>query len=125
MKRRNIRLGRTGERPYWILIFSVLVRAVHQVGAAVCLSACLLGTDLPWPYLALAGVSGGGLMVTEALRHRQLLREAAGIVTLVKTGVIGLGLHGWIPPAPALLSAFVLASFYAHAPKTIRHRIWF
>ena len=119
------RLGRTTDRPYWILIVSIFVRAVHQVGAAVCLAAFLLGSDLPWSYLVLAGASGGVLMLTEALRHRQLLREATGIVTLVKTGIIGLALHGWLPEIPAVLFAFTLASFYSHAPKNIRHRIWF
>lgn len=124
-KSNNIRIGRTTDRPYWMMILSIIIRAVHQIGAAVCLGAFLLGADLPWPYLVLAGTSGGLLMLTEALRHRQLLREAAGVVTLVKAGIIGMALHGWIPAVPAVLFAFVLASFYSHAPKTIRHRIWF
>lgn len=121
----KVRLGRTSDRPYWIMILSIVVRAVHQVGAAVCLGSVLLGANLPWHYLVLAGASGGLLMLTEALRHRQLLREAAGVVTLVKTCIIGLALHGWIPAVPGVLFAFGLASFYSHAPKTIRHRIWF
>lgn len=124
-KIKNIRIGRTTDRPYWIMMLSIIVRAAHQIGAAVCLGAFLLGADLPWPYLVLAGTSGCLLMLTEALRHRQLLREAAGVVTLVKTGIIGMALHGWIPLVPAVLFAFALASFYSHAPKTIRHRIWF
>lgn len=122
---KNVRIGRTADRPYWMMMLSIVIRTAHQIGAAVCLGAFLLGMDLPWPYLALAVTSGCLLMLTEALRHRQLLREAAGIITLVKAGIIGLGLHGWIPTVPAVLIAFVLASFYSHAPKTIRHRIWF
>jgi CHASE2 domain-containing sensor protein len=124
-KIKNIRIGRTTDRPYWMMMLSIIVRAAHQIGAAVCLGAFLLGADLPWPYLLLAGTSGCLLMLTEALRHRQLLREAVGVVTLVKTGIIGMALHGWIPAVPAVLFAFVLASFYSHAPKTVRHRIWF
>lgn len=125
VKNKKLRLGRTVDRPYWIMILSIVVRAVHQIGAAVCLGAFLLGVDLPWPYLVLAGASGCLLMLTEALRHRQLFREAAGVVTLVKTGIIGMALHGWVPAVPAVLFAFALASFYSHAPKTIRHRMWF
>ncbi|MCG8618185.1 MAG: hypothetical protein MI802_18380 [Desulfobacterales bacterium] len=121
----KVKLGRTTDRPYWILLLSIVIRAIHQVGAAVFLGAVLLGADLPWMYLVLAGVSGGLLMLTEALRHRQLLREASGIITLVKTGILGLALHGWLPVVPAVLFVFVLASFYSHAPKNIRHRIWF
>ena len=122
---KKVSLGRTTERPYWIMIISIIVRAIHQIGAAVCLGAFLLGMDLPWPYLVLTGGSGSLLMLTEALRHRQLLREATGVVTLIKTGIIGIALHGWIPEVPAVLFAFALASFYSHAPKTIRHRILF
>ena len=124
-KIKNVRIGRTADRPYWMMMLSIIVRAVHQIGAAGCLGAFLLGTDLPWPYLVLAGTSGCLLMLTEALRHRQLLREAAGVVTLVKAGIIGMALHGWIPELPGVLFAFALASFYSHAPKSIRHRIWF
>nr|WP_321400169.1 hypothetical protein [uncultured Desulfobacter sp.] len=124
-KIKNVRLGRTKDRPHWMMMLSIIVRAVHQIGAAVCLGAFLLRADLPWSYLILAGTSGCLLMLTEALRHRQLLREAAGVVTLVKTGIIGMALHGWIPAVPGVLFAFALASFYSHAPKTIRHRIWF
>jgi hypothetical protein len=124
-KIKNVRMGRTTDRPYWMMMLSIIIRAAHQIGAAVCLGAFLLGVDLSWPYLVLAGTSGCVLMLIEALRHRQLLREAAGIVTLVKTGIIGMALHGWIPAVPAVLFAFALASFYSHAPKTIRHRIWF
>ncbi len=124
-KIKNVRLGRTTDRPYWMMMLSLIVRTVHQIGAAVCLGAFLLGADLPWPYLILAGTSGCLQMLTEALRHRQLLREAAGVVTLIKTGIIGMALHGWIPAVPGLLFVFALASFYSHAPKTIRHRIWF
>ncbi|HCY87616.1 MAG TPA: hypothetical protein DHV36_20950 [Desulfobacteraceae bacterium] len=122
---RPVRLGRTTDRPYWILLLSIFVRALHQIGAAVFLGAILLDTELPWAYLMLAGGTGGLLMLTEALRHRQLLREAAGIITLIKTGIIGAALHGWVPEVPGILFAFFLASFYSHAPKNIRHRIWF
>jgi len=124
-KTKHVRMGRTTDRPYWMMILSIIVRAVHQIGAAVCLGAFVLGAELPWLYLVLAGISGCLLMLTEALRHRQLLREAAGVITLVKAGIVGMALHGWIPAVPSVLFAFALASFYSHAPKTIRHRIWF
>jgi CHASE2 domain-containing sensor protein len=72
-------------------------------------------------YLVLAGVTGVLLMTTEMLRHRQLLREPAGLTTLVKLVLMAMAIHGWLPAAPAMLTAFVLAAFFAHAPKHIRH----
>ena len=31
-------MGRIGDRPYWVLNLSILIRAVHQVGASVFLA---------------------------------------------------------------------------------------
>jgi CHASE2 domain-containing sensor protein len=116
-------LGRTADRPYWIWMTSIFIRALHQVGAAVFLTVFLLPgrPDLPRMYLVLAGVTGVLLMTTEMLRHRQLLREPAGLATLVKLVLMAMAIHGWLPVAPAMLAAFVLAAFFAHAPKHIRH----
>ncbi len=118
------RLGQTADRPYWIWLVSIFIRAIHQVGAAVFLAVFLLPgrPELPRTYLVLAIVTGGLLMVFEMLRHRQLLREPAGLATLVKLVLMGMALHGWLPGAPAMLTAFVLAAIFAHAPKHIRHR---
>jgi hypothetical protein len=120
----DTRMGRTADRPYWLWIGSIFIRALHQVGAAVFLAVFLLPgrPDLPWMYLVLAAVTGVLLMTTEMLRHRQLLREPAGLTTLVKLVLMGMAVHGWLPAAPAMLTAFVLAAFFAHAPKHIRHR---
>lgn len=43
------RLGRTGDRPYWIWMVSIFIQAAHQVGAAVFLAVFLLPgrPDLP------------------------------------------------------------------------------
>jgi hypothetical protein len=103
---------------------SIFIRALHQVGAAVFLAVFLLPgkPDLPLFYLVLAGITGVLLMTTEMLRHRQLLREPAGLATLVKLALMGMAVHNWLPAAPAMLAAFVLAAFFAHAPKHIRHR---
>jgi hypothetical protein len=118
------RQGRTADRPYWILIVSIFIRAAHQVGAAVFLAVFLLPgrPDLPLMYLVLAIVSGIVLMAAEMLRHRQLLREPAGLTTIVKLVLIGMAIHGWVPGDYSILAAFILASFFAHAPKHIRHR---
>jgi hypothetical protein len=118
------KLGQTADRPYWIWLVSIFIRAVHQVGAAVFLAVFLLPgqPDLPRTYLVLATVTGVLLMIFEMLRHRQLLRETAGFATLVKLVLMGMALHGWLPGAPAMLIAFVLAAIFAHAPKQIRHR---
>jgi hypothetical protein len=121
---RDNRQGRTADRPYWILIVSIFIRAAHQVGAAVFLAVFLLPgrPDLPLLYLVLAVVSGIALMAAEMLRHRQLLREPAGLTTIVKLVFIGMAVHGWVPGGSFVLAAFVLASIFAHAPKHIRHR---
>ncbi len=118
------RLGQTADRPYWIWMITIFIRALHQVGAAVFLAVFLLPgrLDLPLFYLILAAVTGVMLMASEMLRHRQLLREPAGLATLVKLVLMGMALHGWLPGAPAMLTAFVLAAIFAHAPKHIRHR---
>ncbi len=120
-------MGQTADRPYWMVVFSVFVRAVHQIGAGVFLGAYLLGAvpKLPGYYLLIAAASGGILILTEMLRHRQLFRELTGITTLLKLIVLGLAWHGWIPAVPSVLFVFVLASLCSHAPKFIRHRLLF
>lgn len=120
-------LGRTADRPYWVLMLSIGIRAAHQVGAAVFLASFLFKRSLVLPeaYLILVCVSGVLLLGTEGLRHRQLLRELAGVSTLVKLVIFGLAFHSLVPATPAMVFAFVLASVCAHAPKSIRHRLLF
>lgn len=123
----EVKLGRKGDRPYWVLIFSIFVRAAHQVGAAVFLGSFLLGDGLNMPrgYLIIACVSGVVLMITEGIRHRQLFRECSGMITLVKLAVLALAFKSVLPPAPLILFSFVMASVFSHAPKSIRHRLIF
>lgn len=123
----DVRTGRKGDRPYWVFIFSIFVRAIHQVGAAVYLGSFLLGNtiDLPLLYLIIVSVSGLILLMTEGIRHRQLLREVSGIITLIKLVLLGLAFHGWVSATPAILFSFILASLCSHAPKSIRHRLLF
>lgn len=123
----DVRTGRKGDRPYWVFIFSIFVRAIHQVGAAVYLGSFLLGNsiDLPSMYLIIVSVSGVVLLMTEGVRHRQLLREVSGIITLIKLVLLGLAFHGWVSAIPAILFSFILASLCSHAPKSIRHRLLF
>lgn len=118
-------MGRIGDRPRWVLYLSLPIRAMHQIGAAVVLAAYLLGT-LPGPptlYLVLAWVSGALLLLTEWMRHRQIFRELAGSITLLKILLIGGAYHGFLPPLATVLLAFVIASLGAHAPKQIRHKL--
>jgi hypothetical protein len=119
-------MGRVVERPYWLLNVSVLVRAAHQVGAAVFLASYLFPEiKLPLFYLLLAMVSGIGLAGTEFMRHRQLYREFAGVVTVFKMILLGAAYHGFVQAQAVVLCAFILASVGAHVPKNIRHRILF
>jgi hypothetical protein len=119
------KMGRIGNRPLWALIFSLLIRAVHQIGAAVFLAAYLLEV-IPGPpklYVAIALVSGGLLLGAEWLRHRQIFRELAGMSTLVKLLLLGAAYHGYLPIWQTVLLAFIIASVGAHAPKKVRHRL--
>ena len=125
-KTKEVTMGRVVDRPYWLLNVSVFVRAAHLVGAAVFLASFLFSeVPLPLFYLLLTIVSGGGLVGTEFMRHRQLYREFAGLVTIVKMILLGAAYHGLIPGTPAVLCAFILASWGAHVPKKMRHRLLF
>jgi len=117
--------GRIGYRPYWVVLFSVGIRAVHQVGAAVFLSAYLLDRveGSPVFYLAVSAVSGTVLLFTEGLRHRQIYREVSGLATAVKLLLLGAAYHHYLPPAGTVLAAFLIASLAAHLPKELRHRL--
>lgn len=123
----TVRIGRVCDRPYWVLILSVFIRAAHQVGAAVFLTSFLFADtfELPWGYLVIASISGVMLLVTEGLRHRQLFRELSGVSTLVKLIILGGVYHGGLPAMPAVLMVFISAAFFSHAPKSIRHRLLF
>ncbi|MDK9708071.1 MAG: hypothetical protein OEL83_13600 [Desulforhopalus sp.] len=122
---REIRMGRIGDRPYWVLNLSILIRAVHLVGAAVVLSSFLLAGVVrpPTHYAVIAYASGVALLIAEGIRHRQIYRELAGVSTFVKLLLLGAAYHGLVPPRETLLLIFILASIAAHAPKQVRHRL--
>jgi FtsH-binding integral membrane protein len=121
------KMGRIGNRPYWLLSLSILVRAVHQVGAAVFLAAFLLDEIVHPPpfYLVIVFVSGVVLFLAEWMRHRQICRELTGVCTMLKLLLLGAAYHGFISGPIAVLTAFLLASVGAHAPKLVRHRLLF
>ncbi len=123
----SAKIGRIGYRPYWVLILSILIRAVHQIGAAVFLAAYLLDA-IPRPpvvYVVVAFLSGGLLLVSEWLLHRQVGRELSGVITMVKILLLGAAYHGFLPLQETVLLAFVIASVGSHAPKRVRHRLLF
>lgn len=120
-------LGRVGERPFWVLSVSILIRAVHQVGAAVFLTSFLID-DIGGPvtaYALLTVISGCLLIFTEGMRHRQMYREVSGLSTITKLILIGGAYHGVFPETITILAAFIIASAGSHAPKIIRHRLLF
>ena len=121
------KMGRIGERPYWVLVLSILVRAAHQVGAAVFIAVYLLDsiTALPRIYTVIVLLSGILLLGAEWWRHRQIFREPAGLVTIIKILLLGAAAHGLLPLQTTMLLVFVIASVMAHAPKRVRHRILF
>jgi hypothetical protein len=123
----SAKMGRIGYRPYWVLNLSLLIRAVHQVGAAVFLAAYLLDA-IPGPpvlYVVVVFLSGALLFATEWLRHRQSCRELSGMTTIVKILLLGAASYGFLPQQETVLLAFVIASVAAHAPKLVRHRLLF
>jgi len=123
----QITLGRVGERPFWVLSISILIRAVHQVGAAVFLTSFLID-DIRGPvtaYVVLTIISGCMLILTEGMRHRQMYREVSGLSTITKLILIGGAYHGVFPETITILTAFIIASAGSHAPKIIRHRLLF
>ncbi len=127
MRDNHSKTGRIGDRPYWALNFSILIRAAHQIGAAVFLAAYLLDI-IPGPpmmYMSIALVSGGLLLGTEWWRHRQIFRELAGMITVVKVLLLGAAYHSFLPPTATVLLAFIIASIGAHAPKNVRHKLLF
>lgn len=123
----NVRMGRIGYRPLWVLNLSLLIRAVHQVGAAVFLAAYLLDI-LPGPpvlYVFVVFLSGGLLFGSEWLRHRQSYRELSGMTSIVKVLLLGMAFHGFLPLQATVLLVFVMSSIMSHAPKRVRHRLLF
>lgn len=121
------KLGRIGNRPYWVLNLSILIRAVHQVGAAIFLASFLLDEIVHPPsfYLVIVFGSGVALFFAEWMRHRQICRELSGVCTMAKLLLLGVAYHGMTSPSITVLLAFVLASVGAHAPKLVRHRLLF
>ena len=123
----ELKLGPVGPRPYWVVIVSVVIRALHQVGSAVYLSSFLLDEIVGPPafYLWLAIGSGFALVGTETMRHRALYREIAGLATVLKVVFLGVAFHGYLPETATVVVAFFLAALAAHLPKDIRHRLVF
>jgi len=117
--------GRIGNRPYGVLLFSVVLRAVHQVGAAVYLTSFIIEgiSGPPGLYLGMAVISGVALFITESMRHREIYREISGFGTFAKLLLLGAAYHQVLPATQTVLAAFVLASLSAHLPKDVRHRL--
>ena len=126
MKTAN-KTGRIGDRPYWALCLSLLIRAIHQIGVAVFLAVYLLDAVLEPPavYVNIALVSGGLLLVTEWWRHRQAYRELSGVITILKVLLLGTVYHGFLPHQGTVMLVFVIASLVTHAPRQVRHRLLF
>lgn len=119
------KLGQVRHRPYSMLAVSIVSRALHQVGAAIFLAVYILD-GLPRPplgYVIVAAVSGGVLFLLEWWRHRELYKETAGVITILKVVALGAAYHGFLPGKTTILAAFLIASVGAHAPKQVRHRL--
>ena len=119
------KMGRIGNRPYWVFTLSILIRALHQVGAAVFLAAYLLDAvpEPPVEYVVAVMLTGVILFGSEWMRHRQVYREISGVATWLKLLLLGAAFHGFLPAPAMVLLAFVVASIGSHAPKEVRHRL--
>lgn len=125
MAKNKEKQGRVQRRPTWLLITGILIRAVHQIGAAVYLTSYILPNNIVLPkfYLLLTLTSGLFLLMTEWARHREMYRELTGISTAIKLILFGAAFHGVLPATVTVLTAFVIASLSAHAPKNVRHHL--
>lgn len=123
----EVRMGKIGYRPFWVLSISIVIRALHQIGAAVFLASFLFkeSFSLPVGYLYLVFGSGFVLVFTEWLRHRQVYREVSGIATILKLVLLGAVYHQFLPMTSTVIVTFFIASVCSHAPKNIRHRLLF
>jgi len=121
------KMGKIGNRPFWVLKLSILLRAFHQIGAAVFLATFLIDEleATPLFYLVLVSTSGVALLIAEWMRHRQIYRELSGLSTMIKLVLLGLAFHQILPQPVTVLAAFFLASISSHAPKLYRHRLLF
>lgn len=124
-KKSGFATGPVSPRPYGVVLLSVVIRALHQVGAAVYLGSYLLDVSAGPPqfYLWLCFGSGLLLLCTEGMRHRMWYREVCGAATIVKLALLGIAFHGYLPAAATVVTAFIIAALGAHLPKDIRHRI--
>ncbi len=116
------RLAPTSERPYAIYLGSVFVRALHLLAAGTILGAYLLGAgreNLP-TFHAIVALTGGMLVVSEWMGHRELYRQLSGISILTK--LILLGLLPIFPDygAPLVVTAFLFSAITSHLPKKLR-----
>lgn len=125
MRKNKEQQGRVKRRPTWLLLAGIVIRAVHQVGAAVYLASYILPNSVAIPsfYLLLTIISGFLLLITEGARHREMYRELTGVSTAIKLILFGAAFHGLLPAATTVLIAFVIACLSAHAPKNVRHRL--
>jgi hypothetical protein len=118
------KLGRVGDRPFWIRSGSVFIRAAHLLAAGAVAGAYLLNVEDPGvrTWWIVAGISGVLLVVAELIRHVELYREVAGWATIFKLVLIG-SIPALASAAPWLMSAaFVVAVVGAHSPRNWRHR---
>lgn len=125
MKKNKDKQGLVKRRPTWLLVAGIILRAAHQVGAAVYLASHILPNSIGVPefYLLLTLISGFLLLITEGARHREMYRELTGVSTALKLILFGAAFHGFLPATATVLAAFVVASLSAHAPKNVRHRL--
>ena len=123
---KKIRMGKIGPRPYWVLSISIVIRALHLVGAAVFLATYLVNdVHPPAMFSRIVFASGAALICTEWMRHRQIFREISGASTLLKLVLLGAAYHGFLPARETVLAVFVLAALASHTPKQVRHRLLF
>ncbi|WP_321532152.1 hypothetical protein [uncultured Desulfuromonas sp.] len=124
--RKNEKIGVIADRPYCFVYVSLISRALHQLGAAIFLATYILSpaNSPAWRIsLMLTVASGMVLLGSEAIRHRQFLREVFGLSTLFKLVLVGFAHQGLLPAIPSVTIAFLLASLVSHAPKAVRHRL--
>ncbi len=118
-------LGRVWHRPMWLYWLSLWTRAAHQLGVALLLGFLFFVPEEPSSVLVWAAMGSGLVLVMlEAVRHREMYREFSGVVTIGKTLLLGAAMHQLLPRLPVFLLVFIVAALVAHAPKRLRHRVF-
>lgn len=97
----------------------LVLRTAHLGAMAVLVGGAWFGLPASalGPALAATALTGGGLLVSEAVHSRHWVYQGRGVLTLAHLGAAGLA-HALGPVA--LMIALVIGAVGSHLPKSLR-----